>query len=115
MAGIPNVALPIARLIAVEVVEWRLATLRHRPMVAVMGVIAVVYVSVKAVMAVEPGTSPNENATDKPVRPIVAIGSAVIRRIVEVPIGAAGFNADTHCYLSWPKRCTAEQSNRQGW
>jgi hypothetical protein len=72
MAGIANVALPVARL------------------VAVVGVKAVVDMAVKAAVAVKPRTRSDEEAAIKPVGPIVAVGGAVIRLIVEVAVGAIG-------------------------
>jgi hypothetical protein len=56
MAGVADVALPIARFVAVEVVERRFTARWQRPVVAVMRVEAVVYMPVKAVVAVEPWT-----------------------------------------------------------
>jgi hypothetical protein len=111
MAGIPNVALSIPCFITVEVIEGLLAALRHRSSITVVGIEAVVHMAVKAVVAVEPWTSSNEDAADKPVGPVVAVGRAVIRGIVEVSIGASGFNTDVDGDLGRPDRCTAEQRN----
>jgi hypothetical protein len=64
-------------------------------MITVTRIVAVVDVAVKAVGAVEPGACSDEQPAHKPIRPIVAVGRAVIGGIVEVPIGATGFNANT--------------------
>jgi hypothetical protein len=90
MAGIANVALPVARLVAVEVVEALFASSRQRSVVAVVGVKAVVDMAVKAAVAVKPRTRSDEEAALNPVGPIVAVGGAVIRLIVEVAVGAIG-------------------------
>lgn len=111
MTGIPYVALPVACLIAVKVVERLLASLRQRPTIAIVRVKAVVHVSIETVVAVEPWTSSNEKAAIEPVGPIVAVGRAVIGWIVEVPIGADGLNANTDADLGLPDRCSAEECN----
>jgi hypothetical protein len=82
-------------------------------MVAVMRVKAVVDVAVEAVRAMEPGTGSKKHAADKPVRAIVAVGRAVIRSIVEVAIGAAGFYSNADTDLGRPHGRTAEQRNRE--
>jgi hypothetical protein len=103
MPGVAYMTLSIACLIAMEVVKRRLAPCRHRPTIAVMRVKAVVHMTIETVVAVEPWTSSNEYAADEPVGPVVAIGRAVIRSIVEIPIWAAGLNANTDSDLSRPQ------------
>jgi hypothetical protein len=88
MASVAYVTLPIPRLVSVEVVERRLSASRQRSNVTVMRIIAVVDVAVEAVRAVKPGASANKHPSCKPIGPVVAVGSAVIGRIVEVPIRA---------------------------
>ena len=100
MTGIPYVALPVACLIAVKVVERLLASLRQRPTIAIVRVKAVVHVSIETVVAVEPWTSSNEKAAIEPVGPIVPIRGAVVRSVVIVPIRASGRCADTNHNLS---------------
>jgi hypothetical protein len=95
MTGVAYVALSIAGLVAVEVVEGRLAARWDRSVVAVMGVEAVVNVAKEAMVSVEPWASANEYAAVKPVGAIVAVRCAVVRCIVEVSIGAGGFDTDT--------------------
>jgi hypothetical protein len=101
VAGVAYVAFPVSCLVTLEVVERLRAARRQWPAIAVMRVKAIVHVAVKAVVAVEPWTSSNEDAADKPVGPIVAVGRAVIGGIVEVPIGATGFNANTDGDFPW--------------
>jgi hypothetical protein len=60
----------------------------------------VVDVSVKAVRAVKPGACSKKNAADKPIRPVVAVGSAVIWSIVEVAVRADGCRSDVHANLN---------------
>jgi hypothetical protein len=94
MAWVSYVTLSIAALISVEVVKLLLASSRHRSNVTVMRIIAIIDVAVEAVRAVKPRASANEEAAGKPIGPIVAVGSAVIGSIVEVPIGAHGRDAN---------------------
>jgi hypothetical protein len=103
MARVAYVPLSIACFIAMEVVERRLAACRQWPVVTVMRVKTIIHVTIETVVPVEPGTRSKENAADKPVGPIVAVGRAVIRRIVEVPVGAGRLDTDTDSDLGWPK------------
>jgi hypothetical protein len=107
MPGVAYVALPIARLVAVKVVELRLPATWQGPTVTVMRVKAVVNVAIKAVRAMKPGASSKEHAADKPIGPIVAIGRTVIRLIVEVAIRAHGSRSDFDSNLRWPQRRAA--------
>jgi hypothetical protein len=117
VAGRACVTASIARLIAMEVVEGLRAVFGERSMVAVVRIVAVVDMAVKAVRAVEPGAGSDENSAVKPVGPIVAIGGTVIGSVVEVPIGAPWrhSNADAdlgRCHRSPADYCRCE--NRDG-
>jgi hypothetical protein len=105
VAGVAYVALTIAGLVAVKVVELPLAASGHRTVVSVMWVEAVVNVAVEAAMAVEPWTSSKKYPAGKPIRPIVAIGRTVIRRIVKIPIRAHWSDSDTDRNLRWRLGC----------
>jgi hypothetical protein len=118
MAGRAHVASPIARLVCMEVVEWLRPALREWAVIPVMGIEAVVYVAVKAMRSVKPGAGPDKDPAYKPVRPVVAVGGAVIRSIVKVSVGAdwrhANVNADAnlsrrHCRDS--RGCEATEGN----
>jgi hypothetical protein len=101
MARVACVTLPIPRLVGVEVVELLLAASWHRSNVTVMRIVAVVDMAVEAVRAVKPGAGANEQAAGKPIGPIVAVGSAVIGSVVEVPIGAHGRHSNVDGDLGW--------------
>ena len=88
MAGVAYVALPIPRLVGVEVIECMLAAVRQRSCVTMMRIEAVIDVAVEAVRAVEPGTRSEEHPTNEPIRSIVAIGSTAIRGVVKVSVRA---------------------------
>jgi hypothetical protein len=107
MAGVAYVALSIAGLIAVKVVELRLSAAGYRATVTVMGIKAVVNVPIKAAWAVKPGASSKEYPANKPIGTVVAIGSTVVRLIVEVPIRAHGSHSDFDTNLRPSQGCTA--------
>jgi len=88
MTGISNVALAVPRLVRVEVVECPLPAFRHRSYITMTRIVAVIDVAIEAMMTMEPRPSPNENAANEPIRPIIAVRSTVIRRIVEIPVWA---------------------------
>jgi hypothetical protein len=115
VAGFAYVALPIPRLVGVEVVEALLPAARQGAIVAATRVKAVVDVTPKAGTAVKPGAGSDKHPAHKPVGPIVAVGGAVIGRIVEVPIGAHGrhSNVDADGNLGRSQGCTAQQRNGQ--
>jgi hypothetical protein len=94
-------------LVCVEVVERRLSATWERANVTVMRIIAIVDVAVEAVRAVKPGAGANKYAAGKPIGAIVAVGSAVIRGIVEVPIGAHRRDANIDGDLRWRDGYTA--------
>jgi hypothetical protein len=107
MAGVSYVALSIAGLVAVKVVELRLPAPGYRSAVSVMWVKAVVNVAIKPARAVEPRTSSKEDPAHKPIGPIVTIGCAVVRLVVEVPIRANRSHANTDSDLRGPQGRTA--------
>jgi hypothetical protein len=117
MAGVAYVALPIPRFIPLEVVEPLRPALRERSGVTVARVIAVVDVAVKAAMAVEPGAGSDKHIAHEPIGPVVAVGSAVIGGIVEVPVRAYGrpAYADTDGNLGrrvgWRREGTGQHEN----
>jgi len=98
MACVAYVALPIAGFISMEVVEPLFSAPWKRPRVPVMRIEAVVDVAVESVMAMKPWASTEKYPADKPIGAIVAIGCAVIRSVIKVPIGAhrSHTNADSN-------------------
>jgi hypothetical protein len=106
MAGVAYMTLSIASLVAVKVVELLLSTTWQRSTVSVVRIKAVVNVAIKAAWTVKPGTCSEEYPADKPIGAVVSIGSAVIRLVVEVPIGAHGSHSDIDSNLRPPHGCT---------
>jgi hypothetical protein len=110
MTRIAYVALSIPCFVCVEVVERLLSARWCWSSVTVPRIIAVVYVSVKAMRAVKPGASPDEKAAAEPIRAIVAVGRASIGRIVIIAIGASGFLSYVDTDLS---RCSWAANQKQ--
>jgi hypothetical protein len=106
MAGVACMALSIAGLVAVKVVELLLPAARQRSTVSVVRIKAVVNVAIKAAWTVKPGTCSEEYPADKPIGAVVSIGSTVIRLVVEVPIWAHGSHSDIDSNLRPPHGCT---------
>jgi hypothetical protein len=122
VVGCAYVALAVTGFVGVEVVELRLTTAGKRAVVAIMRVETVIDMAVKAVRTVEPGTGSNEHAAYKPVGAVVAVGGAVIGRVVEVAVGADRRHADVDAdgNLGWGSewgrrgfRCGAQQGYGQ--
>ena len=113
VACVADVALAIVRLIRVEVGERLFVALRHWSVVTVVRIVAVIDVAVEAVRAMEPGASSDEHPASKPIRPIVAIGSAVIGGVVKVTVRAHGRRSDVNGNLSWCHRHAAHQCNSE--
>src|SRR5579863_1730876 len=109
VAGIAYVASPIPRFVSLEVVEALRTALRQRSSVSVMRIKAVVDMAEKAVRAVKPGASSKKHPANKPIGPIVAIRSTVVRGIIEVSIGAHGSHSDVYAdgNLGWRHWYTA--------
>ena len=86
--GIADVALSVTRFVCLEVLEGPCAALGQWSVVAIMRIPAVIDVAIEAVWAMEPGTGSDENSAGKPIRPIVAVRGAAIRRIVKISVWA---------------------------
>jgi hypothetical protein len=96
-----DVALAIAGLIPLEVIEGASAAYWGWAIVAVAWIVAIVDMAVEAGTTVVPGTSSDEQSTVEPVWPIVAVGRASVRSIVVIAIGARGSDSDADRNLGW--------------
>jgi hypothetical protein len=100
------VAASVTHFIAFEVfdsidrVGRSLASGRQRPPVSVLRMKASVHVTAKVFRSVKPWTDANENAAGEPLRAVVAIGSAIIRRYIIVAVRALWRSSDLDAYLS---------------
>jgi len=100
VASVAYMALPITRLVCVEVVERLFAARRHGSSITVMRVVAVVYVAIEAVMTVEPRAGADEYPVTVPIRPVISVDSTVVRSVVVISVGASGLNTDVDTDLS---------------
>jgi len=99
VSGLAHVAVPIPGFIALEV-RKRLRSARwHRTMIPIVWIVAIIYVSIKTMRAMEPRACANKDSARKPVGSVVAIRSAIIRRVVEISVGAYRSNTDADCNL----------------
>ena len=84
-------------------------------MVAVAGIVAIVHMAVEPTWTVEPWAGPDEDTTDEPVRAVVAVRCAVIRRKVEVAVRAYWFRTDVHADADLrDRRSAAEKKSCTG-
>jgi hypothetical protein len=103
MAGVAYMAMPVLRLVGMEMAKRLLASYRHWSVVAVVGIVAVVDMAIKSVRAVEPGASPDEHPANKPIRTVVTVGRTLVGSIVEIAIGTNRCCPNADGYL---RRCT---------
>jgi hypothetical protein len=103
------VASPIPSLVCLEVVEAFRSAPWQRSNVTVMRIKAVVDMAVKAVRTMKPGASSKKHSAHKPIRPVVAVGSTIIRFVVEVSVRAHGSHSDVYAdgNLGWRHGCAA--------
>lgn len=99
VARVADMALVVARFVAMEVVEGLFSALRERPCVSMVRIVAVIDVSVEAGPSVIPMTSADEDASDEPVRTVEAIGCTVVRRVIEVSVRAYRLRTELDGYL----------------
>lgn len=115
MAGFAYIASPISRLVSLEVVEALCPALRQRSNVTVMRIKAVVDMAVKLSVAVKPRACSNKQSANKPIRPVITVGSTVIRSIVEVSVRTNGSHSDVYANgnLSLRHRCRAQKASNE--
>jgi len=107
------VAVSVTHLVAVEVFHVfgmkvgarRFATGGVWAVIAVLGMEVVIYVAVEVIRAMKPGTSTDEDTTTKPLRAVVAVGSAVVGWGFVVAVRAHRSRADVDADLSLRFRC----------
>jgi hypothetical protein len=103
------IASPIPRLVCMEVVEALSPALGQGSNITMMRIKAIVHVAVKPMRAMKPGTGSNKHSADKPIGAVVAVGSAVIRGIVEISVRAhwGHPDVDPDADLGLRRRCRA--------
>jgi len=73
---------------------------RESAVIAVAGIVGVIYVAVEAIVTVEPGAGSDKDAAVEPLGTVITVRSAVVRSVVIVAIGAAWCYADADGNLS---------------
>lgn len=113
MSRIAGVALSVPRFIPVKMVEGPVAAIGQRPMVTVMGIVPVIDMAQETVPTVEPWASPDKDSVREPVRLVVAVRSAIVRSVVEVPVWTprSSSNVYSNRNLGLGYLCTAQQRN----
>lgn len=76
-----------------------LASPRERPMVTVVRIEVIVYVTAKMFRPMEPRSRSNKDTARKPFRSVVSVGRACIRRIIKIPIRTNRRCSDRHTEL----------------
>jgi hypothetical protein len=69
-------------------------TVRRSPMLAMTGIKAIVYMTMEAPRAMEPGTCSDEDPAGKPLRPIVAVRCAAVWSVVVITIRTSRLRPD---------------------
>jgi hypothetical protein len=94
MRSVAHVAMSVARLVGLEVVEGLSSAPRHRAMVTVIRIEPVVNVAVETGVTVKPGAGSYENSAREPIGAIVAIRRTVIRSVVKIAVRTNGCDAN---------------------
>jgi len=119
--GRAGVAAAIANFIPSEVADVAdrvlgpggFATGGHGTVIAMVWIVAIIDVAIEAATAVVPGASADEDAVQEPVRSVVAPGSAGIRGVVIVAVGAyrSGPNLNSNLSLGCGWACGEADSD----
>jgi hypothetical protein len=92
-------------------IEGVVSTFRMWTSVTVMWVEAVINVAVKVARTMKPGAGSDEHSAAEPLRPIVAVRGAIVRREVVVAIRADRTGSDIYGDLGGRRARDAQQSN----
>jgi hypothetical protein len=110
----PFVAVELTLKIAVVHPVSTLAAMWEVAVIAEAGIVVPVYVAVEVCRTMKPGAGSDEDSTRKPHWSVVAIGSAAVRSVSKVAVGAdwRGANLDRDLSLR-ARRSGEEQSARE--
>ena len=78
--------------------------------IAVLGMEAIVYMAAETFRTMEPRARANEDAAGKPLRAVVAVGSALIGRDIIIAIGTYRRDSDLDGYLPLRFRCAYRET-----
>ena len=113
-AAIPDfVAFEMLHMARTMLAIRRLPVRRHMPVVAMVGIEVVIYVAVEVPGPMKPRPCANEDAAVEPFRAVVAVGSAIVRRVIVVAVRTHWFWAVLHAEadLRWT---AASEEQQQG-
>src|ERR1017187_2227758 len=84
--------------------------------IAMLWIERVIDPAMEVVGAMKPRADTDENAAVEPFRAVVAVGNAVIRRVVIVTVGTVGCDSDVDADLSlcFESGCRKEHSSNSG-
>jgi hypothetical protein len=87
-------------------------TIRPAPVVSVLRMEVVIDVAARSFRSVEPWACSNKDAAAKPLRAVIAVRGAIVRRDVIVAIGTIrGFNIDAYLSLRFGSACREADCN----
>jgi hypothetical protein len=112
-ASSANVAPPIAHLVSVEMIKRLVSTVRMWTSVTVMRIEAVIDVSLEVMWAVKPRAGSDEYTAVKPLRAVVSIWRAIVRREIVVAVRATRFWSDIDRDLRVCRARNAQQNDTQ--
>jgi hypothetical protein len=109
--GLAGVTLAVAGFIGVKVIVGAFVALWQWPVIAIVGIVAIVDVAIEAVRPMEPGTCAEEDSANKPIRTVIAVWGAIIGCVIEISVGTdrGGANVDSYRNLSRGNRSCAHE------
>jgi len=107
------VAASITHLVSVEVIEGLVSAFRVWASIAVMGIEAVINVTVEVMSSVEPRAGSDEHTAGEPLGPIVSVRGAIVRGDVVVAVRATRLWSDTDGDLCGCRARNAQQSRNE--
>ena len=75
------------------------AAMRVFAVIAVAAIVVPIDVAPKVAVTMEPGTRADKDAVCEPLGSVVAVRRAIVRRVIEVAVGALGRRTDLDCNL----------------
>ena len=98
------VTMEVFHVLRMKIRAWGFSASGVWPVIAMLRVVVVIYVTVEVIGAVKPGTRPDEDTAAEPLRAVVAVGSAVVGSDVVVAVRTYRSRADADADLSLRSR-----------
>jgi len=90
-----------------------LAPTGERAVISESWIIRAIDIAAESDRTAEPRAGSEEDATGEPCGSVIAEGSAIVGRVVEVPVGADRFNADVDRDLHFGPECSGRQAEKR--